>query len=88
MDDDRTVALVSGTTGVIGNVTANELAATPGCEVVLLARDECRAKMAADEIRTNTANDAVRFILADVSRRQSIQAAADNWEGPAARSRQ
>jgi retinol dehydrogenase-13 len=82
MDDDRTLALVSGTTGVIGNVIANELAATPGYEVVLLARDKCRAKMAAVDIRRNAGNNAVRFIIADVARRQSVQAAADNWDGP------
>ena len=82
MDDDSTVVLVSGATGVIGNVIANELAATSGYEVVLLARDEQRAKMAVDEIRRNSGNDSVRFIVADVSRRQSVQAVAENWEGP------
>jgi retinol dehydrogenase-13 len=82
MGDDRTVALVSGATGVIGNAIAKELAATPGYEVVLLARDESRARKAADEIRRDGGNNSVRFIVADVSRRQSVQAAADDWEGP------
>lgn len=82
MGEDRTVALVSGATGVIGNVIARELAATSGYEVVLLARNESRAKMAADEIRRETGNDAVRILVADVSIHQSVQAAANNWQGP------
>lgn len=82
MDHDRTVALVSGATGVTGNVIAKELAATPGYEVARLARNESRAKMAVDQIRRDTGNDAVRFIVADVPRHQSVQAAATNWHGP------
>ena len=82
MDNDRTIVLVSGATGVIGSVIAKELAAKSGYEVVLLARSEPRAKLAVEEIRRDTGNDAVRFIIADVSRRQSVQTAADNWDGP------
>ena len=82
MSADRTVALVSGTTGVIGNAIARELAATPGYEVVLLARNRDRAEQTADEIRHATGNDNVRVVLADVSRRHSVQAAADDWHGP------
>lgn len=82
MSADRTVALVSGATGVIGNVIARELAATPGYEVVLLARDRDRAEQTADEIRRATGNDNVRVVLADVSRRRSVQGAADDWHGP------
>ena len=81
MSADRTVALVSGTTGVIGNAIARELAATPGYEVVLLARDRGRAEQAADEIGRATGNDNVRFVLADVSQRHSVQAAARDWQG-------
>ena len=82
MSADRTVVLISGATGVIGNAIARELAATPGYEVVLLARNRDRAEQTADEIRRATGNDNVRFVLADVSRRRSIQAAADDWQGP------
>ncbi len=82
MADDRIVALISGATGVIGSVIARELAATPGCEVVLLARDQDRAKKAADEIRRHANSGVVRYVIADVSRRSSVQAAADAWQGP------
>ena len=78
----KTVALVTGATGVIGNAIARALAVTPDYEVVLLARDEGRAKKALDAIRRDTGNDAVRMVLADLSRRHCIQALADSWDGP------
>ncbi len=82
MDGDRTVALISGATGVIGNAIARKLAMTPGYEVVLLARDASRAQKTADGIRRDSGNEAVRFVLADVSRHHSVQAAAEEWDGP------
>ncbi len=82
MSNDKTVALISGATGVIGYAIANELAATPDYEVVLLARDRDRAEQTADDIRHATGNNNVRFVLADLSRRHSVQAAADDWLGP------
>lgn len=82
MDKDKTVALVSGATGVIGAAIASALAATPGYEVVLLARHEARARAAVDRIRRESGNDAVRYVLADVSRHASVLAAAERWDGP------
>jgi len=82
MDSDKTVVLVSGATGVIGHAIARELAATPSYEIVLLARDAGRAKKAVDAIRSDTGNESLRFVLADLCRHQSIQALAETWEGP------
>jgi retinol dehydrogenase-13 len=82
MSNDKTVVLISGATGVIGYAIANELAARPDYEVVLLARDRDRAEQTANDIRRATGNDNVRFVLADVSRRHSVQAAARDWQGP------
>jgi len=79
---EKTVVLVTGATGVIGGAIARALAATPSFAVVLLARDEGRAAKAVAAIRSESGNDDVRFVLADVSRRASIQAAADAWQGP------
>jgi NAD(P)-dependent dehydrogenase (short-subunit alcohol dehydrogenase family) len=82
IDSSKTVALVTGATGVIGGAIARELAATPGYEIVVLARNEGRATKAVDAIRNDSGNDDVRYVLADLSRRQSIQALADSWRGP------
>lgn len=82
MSEERTVALVTGATGIIGRAIATELAATPGYEVVLLARDPDRAAAAVADIRRATGNEAVRYILADVARRAEIETAAAAWQGP------
>jgi NAD(P)-dependent dehydrogenase (short-subunit alcohol dehydrogenase family) len=79
---NKTVVLLSGATGVIGNAIARELAATPDYAIVLLARDEDRAAKTVDAIRHDCANEDVRFVIADVARRHSIQALAENWTGP------
>jgi retinol dehydrogenase-13 len=81
-ESSKTVVLVTGATGVIGGAIARELAATPGYAIVVLARDQGRAKKAVDAIRSDSDNDDVRFVLADVSRRRSIEALAGSWDGP------
>ena len=82
MGTANTVALVTGATGVIGNAIARALAATPGYEVVLLARDEAKARDAVERVGRESGNDEVRYVIADVSRRASVEAAARAWEGP------
>lgn len=76
------VAVVTGANGAIGKAIAQGLAAEPGWEVVLVCRDAARAAAAAREIRQATGNDQVRYALADLSRRPSIEALADRLEGP------
>lgn len=78
----QTVVLITGATGVIGNAIARELATTPDYTIVLVARDQDRAKKAVETIRCESGSDDVRSVLADLSRRRSVQALADSWQGP------
>jgi len=82
MENSNTVVLISGATGVIGNAIARELAQTPGYAIVILARDEARAVKAVDSLRRESANEGVSYVIADLSRRHSIQALAESWQGP------
>jgi len=79
---ENQVAIVTGATGAIGKAIARQIANEPGYEVVLLCRDEGKAKKAVNEISQTTGNSQVRYELVDVSRRSSIQAVAQRWHGP------
>lgn len=79
---DKQIAIVTGATGAIGQAIARQLAATPGFEVVLAARDPRKAEKAVAEIQAATGNGAVRFELVDVSRKASVEAFAARWTGP------
>ena len=81
-DNRRYVAAITGATGAIGKAIALRLAERQGSEVVLLCRNEEKAKRAVQEIRRVTSNDKVRHEIVDVSRRASIQDLAERWRGP------
>ena len=76
------IAAVTGATGAIGKAIALGIAEKPGYEVILLARNEDKAKRAVQDITQATGNRQVRYELVDVSRRASIQALAERWRGP------
>lgn len=76
------VALVTGATGAIGKAVARQLAAKPSYEVVLLARNEEKARQAVREITQATGNHNVRYEMADLARRATIQVLASQWNGP------
>jgi NAD(P)-dependent dehydrogenase (short-subunit alcohol dehydrogenase family) len=78
----RTVALVTGGTGAIGKAIAERIARRPDFEVVLICRDEAKAAAAARDIRLRAGNERVRFEIADLGRRASIDALAERWRGP------
>lgn len=79
---ENQVAIVTGATGAIGKAIARQIANDRDYEVVLLCRDEEKAKKAVKEIIQITGNSQVRYELVDVSRRSSIQAVAEQWRGP------
>lgn len=82
VSQNPTVALVTGATGAIGGAISRQLAEQPGWSVVVLARDEAKAKQAAAEIRQATGNERVHYLLADVSRKEEVYSLAERWQGP------
>lgn len=75
-------AIVTGATGAIGKAIARQIAANHNYTVVLVCRNEDKARRATDEIRRTTGNQNTRYEIADLSRRASILALADRWQGP------
>jgi NAD(P)-dependent dehydrogenase (short-subunit alcohol dehydrogenase family) len=82
MAQDHTVALITGANGAIGKAIARQIATMPGYEVVLACRNEQKATQAVREVIQATGNKQVRYEIVDVSRRASIQALAERWQGP------
>ena len=72
-DPEHRVVLLSGATGAIGKAIALQIAAKPEYELVLLCRDEHRARQAVRDIQSRSANENVSYELVDLSSRGSIQ---------------
>ncbi len=76
------VALVTGATGAIGFAIANHIALMPGFEVVLLCRNDAKAKFAVGAIQAATGNRWVSYALVDLTRQASVNAFASAWDKP------
>lgn len=76
------VAAVTGATGAIGGAIAEGIAARPGYEIVLLVRDEAKARKTAATIQRKTGAERVSFRLVDTAQRESIEKLARTWQGP------
>lgn len=70
------VCLITGANSGIGKATAPGLAQI-GATVVMVCRDRARGEEAQREIKTQSGNDAVDLLLADLSSQQSIRQLAD-----------
>jgi len=83
VDQETTrVAAVTGATGAIGKAVAEGIAAKGEYTVVLLCRNEAKARQAVKDIIRSTGNMQVRYDLVDVSRRASVEELAGCWRGP------
>jgi NAD(P)-dependent dehydrogenase (short-subunit alcohol dehydrogenase family) len=78
----RTLALVTGATGAIGEAIARGLATDDTREVVLVARNRTKAENTVRRIQRETGNSHVRFELTDLSRGDAIRDLASRWEDP------
>jgi NAD(P)-dependent dehydrogenase (short-subunit alcohol dehydrogenase family) len=79
---ENKIALITGASGAIGKAIARGIAANPGFKVVMLCRDERRARLDAEEIRKTTGNENVSYLIVDVSRKEQVFDLAKSWEGP------
>ncbi len=75
------VAMVTGATGAIGLAIARQFAER-NFKVVLVARNEKKAKEAVQKILETTDNPNLGYEIADLSRRVEIQKLAQRWVGP------
>ena len=80
MQNEKT-ALVTGATGAIGSAIVEALA-DQGCQVVLLGRNRKKSERLTSRIIDRTGNQRVSFVLADLSRHQSLRDLAARWENP------
>jgi NAD(P)-dependent dehydrogenase (short-subunit alcohol dehydrogenase family) len=72
------VCLVTGATNGIGLVTARELAAR-GATVVLVGRDPAKTAAAVEQIKSQTGNQQVESLLADLSSQKQIRDLAQRF---------
>ncbi len=82
MSIEYKIALITGASGAIGKAIARGIAVNHGFKVVMLCRDERRARLDAEEIRKSTGNENVSYVIADVSRKEEISRLAGSWNGP------
>ncbi len=74
--------MVTGATGAIGKAIAGLIAQNPGFEVVVMARNERKAKNTVEELILTTGNPDITFVLADVSKKSSVKNLAQTWNRP------
>lgn len=73
------VVLVTGATAGIGKVTARELA-DKGATVVIVGRNEAKTRQVVAEIKGQTGNDNVDYLIADLSLMAQVYQLADDFK--------
>jgi retinol dehydrogenase-12 len=76
------VALVTGANGAIGLAIATAIAKLVDWEVVVVCRDETKAKTCVERVKKATRNERVRYQIADLSRRGPIRDLGARFSGP------
>jgi NAD(P)-dependent dehydrogenase (short-subunit alcohol dehydrogenase family) len=71
--------LITGATNGIGKAASLELA-RQGANVVIVGRDKAKTESVANELRNNSGNKNVEYLLADLSSQASIRKLADDFK--------
>lgn len=72
------VCLVTGATSGIGKITATALA-TQGAEVIIAGRNQQKTEDTVQQIKTETGNESIHYLLADFSDLQQVRALAASF---------
>lgn len=80
MLNQKRICLITGATAGIGKAAATALAAQ-GLELILIGRNPAKLQNVADQVRVQTGNHAVHFLLADFSDLQQVRQLADQVKG-------
>lgn len=75
-------AIVTGANGAIGSAIAEGIAATPGYRVVLVCRDEDKARRTSAAVQRASGSRDVHYEIADLSRPQQVAALGSRWAEP------
>src|SRR5213594_2335357 len=73
------VCMITGANSGIGKATALELAGM-GATLVIVARDKQKGENAMSEIRSDTGNNSIELLLADLSSLQSVRELAQQFQ--------
>lgn len=73
------ICLITGGTSGIGLVTAKELA-KEGAEVIIVGRNRLKCKEVIKQIKYESGNQKVEYLLADLSSQKEIQRLAENFK--------
>jgi len=79
---DIQYVFVTGATGAIGKAIARNMAQNKIYHVILIVRNEKKAKKTRDEIRKTTGNEKVNYEIVDLSDHKEIYDFAKSWDKP------
>jgi NAD(P)-dependent dehydrogenase (short-subunit alcohol dehydrogenase family) len=78
----KKLAIVTGATGAIGKAIARQVLATGDYRVIMVARNEDKAKKAIEDIRRQVYKDDISFDIVDLSRKSEIISFAEKIQEP------
>lgn len=74
-------ALITGSTGAIGRAIVKQMA-IKGYKIVMIARNAEKAQKTIHQLKDETGNTHVSYLLADISRKHEIAALVSHWSDP------